>query len=83
MNLVNRDNNYSIEYKEKYIYGNKYLYSDTKYIKLENTNIPLKYRLIDDIYVKVSIMNDYQDKILKKDINETIEKLILLKEEVV
>ncbi len=60
-NIEADDEYFNIEYKEKYQYDNKILYTEAKHIQIENKSIPKKYKLIKNIYEKVEDIYNNQD----------------------
>jgi hypothetical protein len=80
LTLENSDDNYYIEYKEKHKYEDKFLYSETKTLTIENENIPLKHRLVNSFYDKAQMIYDYEDNISNDDIRSCIDDLNKLME---
>jgi hypothetical protein len=80
LSLENKDDYYHIEYKEKYKYEDKFLYSETKTLTIENENIPLKHRLVNSFYDKAQMIYDYEDNISNDDIRSCIDDLNKLME---
>jgi len=60
------DKYFNVEYKKKYQYKNKILYTKTEHTQIKNKNIPKKYRLIQNIYDKAQeIYNDANKQDIK------------------
>jgi len=80
LSLDNKDEFYNVSYRKKYKVNGKILYSKKETIQIENRNIPLKYRLIENIHEKILTLYDEQD-LNKNNIISTINDLNhLLKE---
>ncbi|HFU76678.1 MAG TPA: hypothetical protein ENK66_10580 [Arcobacter sp.] len=80
LSLENSDDTYVIEYKEKYSFENKFLYSEIETIVLENNNIPIKHRLINSFYEKAQIIYNNENNISNDELQDCINDLNKLME---